>query len=152
MFFEAETIYSKRYPSAEMKIKNFSANAPPVFTAEQRDASFQKFCKRMNSEPRLEPIPGQEEKARKFIALAKKFSEEYEVDIDIRRSPYSVTASLHFYCSACSKNMTRKFARLFNMCDNLYSYILKSEPSDFTLILKIKTHKFYLSDAVLNEF
>ena len=66
-------------------------------------------------------------------------------------APYSITVSLHVYCSACSKGMTCQFARLFNMCDNLYSYILKSEPSDFTLILKINTHIFYLSGMVMNE-
>ena len=153
MFFEEETIYSKRYPPAEDELEEFSADTTmPVITPEQIEASYQEFCRRMNSEPHLEPIPGQDKKAREFIALAKKFSEEYEVDIDIRRSPYSVTVSLHFYCSACSKSMTRHFARLFNMCDNLYSYILKSEPSDFTLILKINIHKFYLSDTVLNDF
>ena len=153
MIFKEELIYSKRYPPAEEELEKFSADPTmPVITPERRETSYREFCARMNSEPRLEPVPGQEEKAREFIALAKRFSEEYEVDIDIRRSPYSITVSLHFYCSACSKGMTRQFARLFNMCDNLYSYILKSEPSDFTLILKINTHKFYLSDMVMNEF
>ena len=48
--------------------------------------------------------------------------------------------------------MTRQFAQLFNMCDNLSSFILKSEPSDFTLVLEVHTHKFYLSGIVVNEF
>ena len=153
MFFEEELIYSKRYPPAGEELEKFSADTTmPVINPEQIEASYQEFCRRMNGEPHLEPISGQEKKAQKFIALAKKFSEEYEVDIDIRRSPYSVTVSLHFYCSAWSKGMTRQFARLFNLCNNLSSFILKSEPSDFTLILKINTHKLYLSDMVLNEF
>ena len=106
----------------------------------------------MSGQTRYEPIPGQAEKAQEFIALAKEFSEEYEIDIDIRRSPYSVEVSLHFYCMAWSKDMTRRFARLFNMCDNLSSFILKPEPSDFTLILELDTHKFYLSDMLINDF
>ena len=153
MFFEEELIYSKRYSPAEEELEKFSADTTmPVIMPEQIEASYQEFCRRMNNEPHLEPISGQEEKAQEFIALAKKFSEEYEVDIDIRRSPYSVEASLHFYCSAYSKGMTRQFAQLFNLCNNLSSFILKSEPSDFTLILKINTHKLYLSDMVMNEF
>ena len=153
MIFEEELIYSKRYPPAEEELEKFSADTTmPVITPEQIEASYQEFCRRMNSEPHLEPIPGQEKKAQEFIALAKKFSEEHEVDIDIRRSPYSVEASLHFYCSACSKGMTRQFDRLFNMCDNIYSYILKSEPSDFTLILEVHTQKFYRSGILMNDF
>ena len=153
MIFEEELIYSKRYPPAEEELEKFSADLTmPVITPEQRETSYREFCARMNSEPRLEPIPGQEEKAREFIALAKKFSEEHEVDIDIRRSPYSVEVCLHLYCSAFSKGMTRQFAQLFNMCDNLSLFILKSEPSDFSLVLEVHTHKLYLSDIVMNEF
>ena len=153
MIFEEELIYSKRYPSAEEELEKFSADPTlPVITPEQRETSYREFCARMNSEPRLEPIPCQEEKAREFIAMAKQFSKDHEVDIDIRRLPHSVNVSLHFYCAAYSKGMTRQFARLFNLCDNLSSFILKSEPSDFTLVLEVHTHKFYLSDIVMNEF
>ena len=153
MFFEEEMIYSKRYPPAEEELEKFSADTTmPVITPEQIEASYQEFCRRMNSEPHLEPIPGQKEKAQEFIALAKKFSEEYEVDIDIRRSPYSVNISLRFYCAAYSKSMTSQFAQLLNMCDCLSSTTPKSEPSDFTLTLKMNTHKFYPPDTVLNEF
>ena len=153
MIFEEKLIYSKRYPPAEEELEKFSANPTmPVITPEQREASYREFCARMNSEPRLEPIPGQKEKAREFIALAKEFSEEHEVDINIRRLPHSVNVSLHFYCSACSKGMTRQFAQLFNICDNLSSFILKSEPSDFTLVLEVHTHKLYLSGIAMNEF
>ena len=153
MIYEEEMIYSKRYPSAEEEFEKITANPTlPVITPEQREASHREFCRRMNTEPQAEPIPGQEEKAREFIDLAKKFSEEHEVDIDIRRSPYSVEVCLHLYCTAYSKGMTRQFAQLFNMCDNLSSFILKSEPSDFTLVLEVHTHKVYLSNVVMNEF
>ena len=153
MIFEEELIYSKRYPPAEEELEKFSADPTmPVITPEQGEASYRKFCARVNSESRLEPIPGQKEKAREFIALAKKFSEEYEVDIDISRLPHSVNVSLHFYCAAYSKAMTRQFAQLLNMCDNLSSFILKSEPSDFTLVLEAHTHKLYLSGIAINEF
>ena len=118
----------------------------------EQKAAIQYFCNSMGSEPYYEPIPEREEKTQEFIALVKKFSEEYEVDIDIIRSPYSVNISLHFYCTAYSKSMTSQFAQLLSMCDSLSSVILKSEPSDFTLTLKMNTHKFYYPDAVLNEF
>ena len=153
MFFEEKIIYSKRYPSVEEELEKFSADVTlPVITPEQREASCKRFCEQMNNEPQAEPIPGQEEIAQQFIDLAKQFSEEYEVDIDIIRSPYSVNIKLHFYCAAYSKGMTRQFTQLLNMCDSLSSFILKSEPSDFTLIMKMNTHKFYPPDTVLNEF
>ena len=153
MIYEEELIYSKRYPSAEEEFEKITANPTlPVITPEQREASYREFCRRINTEPQAEPIPGQEEKAREFIDLAKEFSEEYEVDIDISRSPYSVNISLRFYCAAYSKSMTSQFAQLLNMCDCLSSTTPKSEPSDFTLTLKMNTHKFYPPDMVLNEF
>ena len=153
MFFEQKVIYSKRYPPAEKELEKFSADTTlPVITPEQAETSFQNFCSVMNSEPCYEPIPGKEEKAQEFIALAKKFSEDHEIDIDIRQSPHSVNVSLHFYCAAYSKAMTRQFAQLFNMCDNLSSFIFKSEPSDFTLVLELDTHKFYLSGMAMNDF
>ena len=59
-----------------------------------------------------------------------------------------------FVCSRNSVgnglNMTRQFAQLFNMCDNLSSYILKLEPSDFTLVLKLDTHKRYLAGKLID--
>ena len=147
MFFDKETIYSKRFPPIREDAVDRSFLSPA-----EKETSYQNFCRRMSGQTRYEPIPGQAEKAQEFIALAKEFSEEYEIDTDIRRSPYSVEVSLHFYCMAWSKDMTRRFARLFNMCDNLSSFILKPEPSDFTLILELDTHKFYLSDMLINDF
>ena len=153
MFFEREVIYSKRYPPAEEELEKFSADPTmPVITPEQREASYREFCRRMNSEPRYEPIPGQEEKAQELMARAKEFSEDHEVDIDISRSPHSVEVSLHLYCTAYSKDMTRQFAQLFHLCDNLSSHILKLEPSDYTLVFQVHTHKFYLSDIVIDDF
>ena len=153
MIFEEEMIYSKRYPSAEEELESFSADATlPVITPEQREASYKRFCKQMNTEPQAEPIQGQEEKAQQFIDLAKQFSEEYEVDIDIIRSPYAVNIKLHFYCAAYSKSMTSLFAQLLNMCDSLSSFILTTEPSDFTLVLTMNTHKFLPPFTVLNDF
>ena len=153
MFFEKEEIYSKRYPPGEEVLEKFSADTTlPVITPDQKEKSWQEFCRRMNSDPDLEPIPGQEEKAQEFIALAKKFSEDHEIDIDIRQSPYSVEVCLHFYCMAWPNNMTRQFAQLFNLCDNLSSDILKSEPSDFTLILEVRTHKLYRLGVLMNDY
>ena len=153
MFFDREMVYSKRYPSPMEELEKLRADKTlPVINEAQIKASFQDFCSLMSSEPYYEPIPGREEKAQEFMALAKKFSEEHEIDIDIRRTLYSVEASLHFYCTAYPKDMTRQFAQLLNLCDNLSSYILKSEPSDFTLVLKLGTHKFYLADTLMNDY
>lgn len=153
MIFDEETIYSKRYPSAEAELEEFSADTTmPVITPEQRETAYQKFRSRMNSKPHYEPIPGREEKAQEFIEQAKSFSEDNEIDIDIRQLPYAVEVCLHFYCAAWSKDMTHQFAQLFNLCDNLSSFILKSEPSDFTLILGMDTHDCYLSDELVNDF
>ena len=153
MIGDEELIYSKRYPSAEEELETFLASTTqPVTTPEEKEASFQEFWRQMNTEPQAEPIPGQEEKAQDFIDLAKELSEEYEVDTDISRSPYRVDISLHFYCAAYSKTMTSQFAQLLSMCDCLSSFILKSEPSDFTLVLAMNTHKFLPSFTVLNDF
>ena len=131
MFFDKEMIYSKRYSPAEEELAQIEADtALPVIPPDQKEKSWQEFCRRMNSDPDLEPIPGQEEKAQEFIALAKKFSEDHEIDIDIRQSPYSVEVCLHFYCMAWPNNMTRQFAQLFNLCDNVF--VFRSSKTAFT--------------------
>lgn len=143
MFFDKETFFYKRYPSVMDELSFMSEK--------EQKAAYQYFCSLMCSEPHYEPIPGREEKAQEFIALAKKFSDEYEIDIDISRTPYSVEASLHFYCGNYGKDMICHFTQLFSMCDNLSSSIPISEPSDFTLILEFNTHNFYLSGVLMND-
>ena len=153
MFFDKELIYSKRYPTPTEELKKLSAGGTqPVLSQEEIKESFQNFWNLMCGETRCDPIPGREEKAQEFITLARKFSEEYEVDADIRRTPYSVEACLHFYCGTYRKEMTRQFARIINLCDNLSSFMPKTEPSDFTLILEVHTHKFYRSGMLMNDF
>lgn len=143
MYFDKEMFYYKRYPSVMGKLAFISRT--------EQKAAIQYLCNSMGSEPYYEPIPEREEKTQEFIALVKKFSEEYEIDIDISRTPYSVEASLHLYCGNCNKNVTRQFVQLFSMCDNLSISVPKSEPSDFTLVLKCDTHKFYLSGMLMND-
>ena len=114
MIYEEELIYSKRYPSAEEEFEKIFADATlPTITPEQIEASYQEFSRQMNTEPQAEPIPGQEEKAQGFIDLAKEFAEEYEVDIDISRSPCSVNISLHFYCAAYYRLVRGQFASIY---------------------------------------
>ena len=68
MIFDEETIYSKRYPSAEAELEEFSADTTmPVITPEQRETAYQKFRSSMNSEPYYEPIPGREKKHRNLL-------------------------------------------------------------------------------------
>lgn len=151
MFFEEKLIYTKRYLSAEEEFAQIEADATlPVISPEQKEKSWQELCRRMNSELDLEPIPGREEIAQEFIALAKKFSEDHEVDMDISQLPTSVDVSLHIYCSVWSKDMTSQFAKLLKLCDNLFSFIRKSEPSDFTLVLKLDTHRSSLDDILID--
>ena len=153
MVFDKELIYSKRYTTPMEELEKLTAGGTqPLLSQEEIKESFQGFLSLMNDETRCDPIPGQEEKAQEFITLAREFSEEYEIDADIRRTPYSVEACLHFYCGTYGKNMTRQFARLFSMCNNLSSFVLKTEPSDFTLILELYTHKFYRSGMLMNGF
>ena len=153
MVFDKELIYSKRYPTPMEELEKFTeGGTQPLLSQEEIKESFQDFLDLMNGESHCEPIPGQEEKAQEFITLAREFSEEYEIDADIRRTPYSVEACLHFYCGDYGKYLTRQFARLFNLCDDLSSFVLKTEPSDFTLILEVRTHKLYRSGELMNDY
>ena len=153
MFFDKELIYSKRYPSPTEELERLSTRGIQLLLSQKEvKESFQSFLSLMNGETRCEPIPGREEKAQEFITLAREFSEEYEIDADIRRVSCSVEVCLHFYCGSYGKDMTRQFARLFNLCDNLSSFVLKSEPADFTLILEMRTHKVYRSGVLMNDY
>lgn len=152
MLIEEKTIYSKRYPPPEDELEILSADmALPVISDQKTQSAYQNFRRLIDQEPQYEPIPGREEKAQEFIALAKKFSEEHEIDIDIEQTPYSVETSLHLYCTAYPKAMTRQIAQLLSLCDNLFSYLRPSEPSDFTLVLKLDTHKRYLAGKLIDH-
>lgn len=136
-------IYSKRYLPDQETVQEMNCDMPQ--TEEERaatQASWNKFCRRLQERVYI-PIPGREELSQQFIALAKELSQVYELDIDILKGPYSVEVNLHFYCAFYPDDMTRRFAKLFSMCDTFSSYILKSEPSDFTLSLDFHTHKCY---------
>ena len=47
----------------------------------------------MREERTYEPIPGREEKGRRFAALARELSQIYEVGLDILRTPDSIEAA-----------------------------------------------------------
>ena len=105
----------------------------------------------METESVYIPIPGWENKSKCFIALAKKMSQIYELDIDIRRRSYSIEAALHLYCAAYPSEMTRQLAELVAMCDKCCSFLLVNEPSDFTLCLELYTHHYYLGGSLVND-
>lgn len=149
--FKAEkVIYTKRYPSAQEEIEKAAAENPTPVTDEEVEAAYQKFLDFKNGERRYEPIPGRKEKSQRFIALAKKFSEEYEVGIDIWQTPYAIKVKLHMNCSVYPTDMTRKLAELLAMCDRLSPFTILTEPADFTLDLDFYTHRFYLSGRLVN--
>lgn len=88
-----------------------------------------------------QPIPERQELGQKFIAMAKELSEAYDIDIDIRQKGYFIEVNLHLYCTSYPSELTKMFARLFGMCDRFSSFILTTEPSDFTLSLDFFTHE-----------
>lgn len=145
-------IYSKRYapPWEEEDVKAF-AEAPQ--TPEKRKAakeSFREFMRKLREESTYIPIPGAEEKARLFSALAKRLSQTYELDIDIEQQPYFVCVNFHLYCASYPGGMTRAFSELFSLCDQFASFLLTTEKSDFTLSLTLYTHKHYMSGRLVN--
>lgn len=72
-------------------------------------------------------------------------SQIYEVGLDILRTPDSIEAALHLYCSAYSRDMTRRLAELLGMCDVCAASRPRTEPSDLTLSLMLYTHRCYVS-------
>lgn len=144
-------IYSKRYPPPwEEDDAEARAAAETPEEREAAEKSFREFLRKIRDESVYEPIPGAEEKARQFIARAKKLSQVYELDIDIERRSYYVTVDLHLYCSSYPGRMTRDFAELFNLCDQFASFFQATEKSDFTLSLTLYTHKHYMSGRLVN--
>ena len=57
------------------------------------EAKLTEFLRRMREERTYEPIPGREEKGRRFAALARELSQIYEVGLDILRTPDSIEAA-----------------------------------------------------------
>lgn len=150
MFEDEKVIYTKRYPSPRKKLEKSDAETTTPVTEGDIEAAYQKYLRIVNGERRYEPIPGRKEKSRRFIALAKEFSEEYKIGIDIRQTAYAIEVKLHMYFSVYRADMTRKFAELLTMCDRLSSSVLPIDPSDFILYLDFYTHRYYLSGELMN--
>ena len=136
---EEQVIYSKRYPSAQQEMQQFIGGALPNDCKSSEEA-LQDFRRRME-ETVYQPIPERQRLAQKFIAMAKDLSEAYDIDIDIRQKEYFIEVNLHLYCASYPGELTKMFARLFDMCDRFSSFILTKEPSDFTLSLDFFTHE-----------
>ena len=147
-----DLIYSKRYPTPWEKDDIAMEVAAPETPEEQKAAeeSLHEFWRKLREESVYVPIFGAEKKARLFIELAKMLSQNYELDIDIRRKAYFVLVDLHLYCAAYPGSMTQDFAELFNLCDQFSSFLQATEKSDFTLSLTLYTHKHYISGQLVN--
>lgn len=145
-------IYSKRYtpPWEEDDVKALAGAPQTPEKLKAAKESFREFMRKLQEESTYIPIPGAEEKSRLFIALAKRLSQIYELDIDIEQQPYFVCVSFHLYCASYPGGMTREFSELFSLCDQFASIILTTEKSDFTLSLTLYTHKHYISGRLVN--
>ena len=82
--------------------------------------------------------------------LARELSQIYEVGLDVLRTPDSIEAALHLYCSAYSRDMTRRLAELLGMCDVCAASRPRTEPSDLTLSLMLYTHRCYVSGRLIS--
>lgn len=140
MSIDKTVIYSKRYPRDQEAEQGINSHTPTTREREESQAALNEFWRRFHERVYI-PIPGREELRQQFISLAKELSQAYEIDIDILNDPYSVEVNLHLYCAFYPDDMTRQIAKLFSMCDTFSSYILKTEPSDFTLSLDFYTHR-----------
>lgn len=136
---EEQMLYSKRYPPVQREIHQFIGGSLPCDCKSSEEA-LQKFRRHME-ETVYQPIPGRQELGQKFIAMAKELSEAYDIDIDIRQKEYFIEVNLHLYCASYPGELTKMFAQLFDMCDRFSSFILTTEPSDFTLSLDFFTHE-----------
>ena len=87
------------------------------------EAKLTEFLRRMREERTYEPIPGRED---------------------------SIEAALHLYCSAYSRDMTRRLAELLGMCDVCAASRPRTEPSDLTLSLMLYTHRCYVSGRLIS--
>ena len=125
-------LYSVRYPSAQEEGERIKVRGD----RQAAEAKLTEFLRRMREERTYEPIPGREEKGRRFAALA--------------RTPDSIEAALHLYCSAYSRDMTRRLAELLGMCDVCAASRPRTEPSDLTLSLMLYTHRCYVSGRLIS--
>ena len=139
-------LYSVRYPSAQEEGERIKVRGD----RQAAEVKLTEFLRRMREERTYEPIPGREEKGRRFAALARELSQIYEVGLDILRTPDSIEAALHLYCSAYSRDMTRRLAELLGMCDVCAASRPRTEPSDLTLSLMLYTHRCYVSGRLIS--
>ena len=97
------------------------------------------------------PIPGNIEKSRRFLDMAKALAEKRGLDIDIWQSAYFLRADLHTFCVEEFGHDTRSLAELMALC-NQFSVIHETAPRDITLRFVLYTHEFYHNGCLMNEW
>lgn len=140
MLAEGEIIYSKRYFHKE-RIAQILQRSQTEKDIEKTEKALARFKQRFQKNQVYILLPERQKKGKRFVALAKEFSQRYEVDIDIKKKPFLLEVSLHLYCATYPENMTHRLSDLLHMCDRSHAVILLSEESNYTLILDLYTHK-----------
>ena len=97
------------------------------------------------------PIPGNIEKSRRFVDMARALAEKRGLDIDIWQSAYFLRADLHTFCVEDFGHDTGVLAELMTLSDR-FSVHQGDAHQRITLRFVLFTHEFYHNGCLMNEW
>ena len=118
-----ENIFSQQFPDADPDAIMKEAeelSKQPVIDTTGKIPSLEELLKAAESKYNYRLRPDAAEKAERFISLAKEISTKYEIDTEITRGDYSVTADLFLYYAPYAAAMKRDIDSLILMADTLH--------------------------------
>lgn len=134
-------IYSKRFPAVALDEleQEISENAKTEKTASL--PSSKDFIEQLQKNRVFVLRPDKVKESQRFIALAKEFSEVYEIDMDIEEHDFFVLVDMYLYCSSYADESKQMLSTLLNMADEISFFTVKTEPSDILISLTYSTHE-----------
>ena len=139
-------LYSVRYPSAQEEGERIKVQGD----RQAAEAKLTEFLRRMREERTYEPIPGREEKGRRFAALARSCPRSMRWAWTSCGRPTPSRPPCTCTVPPIPGDMTRRLAELLGMCDVCAASRPRTEPSDLTSPLMLYTHRCYVSGRLIS--
>lgn len=147
MFYDEKILYQKQYHAAEklkqeiVKDQQLHPENSPATEHWDAKSFFLKLEKECVCELRSDRTDGKGI----FIKLAKKFSDDYQIDIKITQRLYYINASLRMDYTLYFKDAIQTLTTLMEMCDRICTFPISGDTEHFRLDLEYFTHNCWVS-------
>lgn len=143
---EGKLIYSNHFPKSERTVPRIETEKDAV----KGPLSLSELLSRRNLIQDIKKNsvclfrPDKMEECQRFIDLTKQFSQTFQVDAEIKKHDFFISAALDFSCGVYVGEFKRRLSELLNLCDRIALFPSLDEPLQFAFTLDYYTHDCYI--------